>query len=393
MVWRSVAAFIVAPLGALLVMAPLLADDALAQRHDRDRDRGADRGRGPDRGDRGQWELLGSTRIGGFRIDRDTIKVGRDEGRFARIGLQVREGSVRLLEVVVVYGNNEVQRIDLRQHLREGERTPPIDLKGRGRFVKRIEVAARARRGRGHRRHRAILEVYGETARSWHDGWEELGEKKVNRRVDRDTIRVGRKEGRFAKIALEVKDNDVEIRDLKVFFRHGRPQDVEVRERIRAGGHTRAIDLRGGDRIIERIELVYRTRGRGERATVTVYGLQGAGGHRPGPPRRGHWEELGCQRVGFGADKDVIKVGRREGRFSAIRLRAKRSDVLLLSLRVVYGRGPADDFDVQTHLRAGRETRPFDLRGERRAIKRIELVYSSIPSLKGAATLCADGRQ
>lgn len=398
MTWRSVAAFIVAPLSALLVMAPLLANDALAQRPDRDR--GPDRGRVPDDRDRSKddWELLGSTRIGGFRMDRDTIDVGRREGRFKRIGLEVRDGSVFLAQVVVVYGNNETERFDFRRHLREGERTPPIDLKGRGRAIKRIEIAARAGRGRHGRRRRAVLDVYGEQARSWRDDWELLGDKSVDFRVDRDVIRVGRREGRFEKIALEVTDNDVEIRDLTVFFRHGRPQDVRVRSLIRAGGRTRPIDLRGGDRVIERIELIYRTRGPGRgRAKVAVYGLQAAGGPPPGPPpgppRHGHWEELGCQKVGFGADRDVIKVGRREGRFSAIRLRAERSDVLILSLRVVYERGAADDFDVQTRLRADSETRPLDLRGERRAIKQIELIYSSVPSLKGAATLCAEGRQ
>jgi hypothetical protein len=268
--------------------------------------------------------------------------------------------------------------------LREGERSRPIDLKGDERFVKRIEIAARARRGdRGP----TVLEVYGETDAD--TGWELLGEKRVDRRGDRDIIKVGRREGRFRKIALEVKDNDVEIKDLKVFFLRGPPQDVKVRERIPEGGRTRPIDLIGGDRVIDRIELVYRTRGRGERATVAVYGLQD---DDRGPPRRARWEELGCQKVGFGADKDTIKVGRREGRFDAIRLQVKRSDVLILSLRVVYGRGAPDDFNVQARIRAGEVTRPFDLRGERRAIDRIDLVYTSIPSFKGAATLCAEGR-
>jgi len=396
MTWRSVAAFFAAPLGALLVMAPLLASDALAQRHDRDRDRGADRGRGPDGGEsrKEEWELLGSTRIGGFGVDRDTIDVGRKEGRFEKVALEAKEGRLFVLELTVVYGNNETERIDLRRHLREGERTPPIDLKGRGRAIKRIEVAARARHGGGHRRW-AILDVYGEKAVQ--ENWELLGEKKVDRRFDRDTIRVGRKEGRFEKIALEVKDNDVEIMDFKVFFHRGPPQDVQVRQRIREGQRTRPIDLQGGDRIIDRIELAYRTRGRGDRATVAVYGLQGGGGGRGdhGDGRGGGWDELGCGNVGIKADSDTIRVGRREGRFSAIQLRVRGNKVNILDLRVIYNHGPPDDIRVRSEIRDGGETRPLDLRGERRVIDRVELSYKiplGVNLLKGPATVCVFGR-
>ncbi len=386
MTWRSIVA-IVAPLGAVFVLAPLIFDESALAQHPRDRDRGADRGGGPEGGD---WELLGEQSVG-MRTDHDSIRVGRKEGRFTKIRLEVKGNDVEIRDLKVFFHKGPPQDVQVRQFIREGGSTRPIDLIGEDRVIDHIDLLYRSRGPGG----RATVAVYGEKAVQ--EDWQLLGEQRVDRRTDHDTIRVGRKEGRFRKIALEVKDNDVEIQDLKVFFRHGPPQDVQVRERIPEGGRTRPIDLKGDDRIIDRIELVYRTRGRGERATVAVYGLQAAGGPPPGPPAgpppRAQWEELGCQKVGFGADRDVIKVGRREGRFSAIRLRVERSDVLLLSLRVVYEHGPPDDFDVKNHLRAGSETRPLDLRGERRAIKQIELVYTSIPSLKGAATLCADGRQ
>jgi hypothetical protein len=70
----------------------LSVDVASAQGRDRDRgpgpgyDRGPpgyDRGRGPDRG-REEWELLGEQFVG-FGVDRDTIRVGRREGRFSKL--------------------------------------------------------------------------------------------------------------------------------------------------------------------------------------------------------------------------------------------------------------------------------------------------------------------
>jgi hypothetical protein len=227
--------------------------------------------------------------------------------------------------------------------------------------------------------------------------WELLGQQSVGFGVDRDVIRVGRREGRFEKIALAVKDNDVEILDLKVFFHRGPPQDIRVREFIKRGGRTRPADLAGGDRVIDRIEIVYRARPsfRG-RAVVEVYGLQadrGGGRGDRGDDRGGRWEELGCSKAGFLPDKDTIRVGRREGRFSQIQLRVSRNKVHILNLRVLYERGPPDDIPVKSEIRDGGETRPLDLRGERnRVIDRVELFYLAQPSLKGSAQVCVFGR-
>src|SRR5688572_15400662 len=77
---------------------------------------------------------------------------------------------------------------------------------------------------------------------------------------DRDSIRVGRSEGRFKAIRLEARNNDVEVLDLKVVYSNGAPDDIQVRSNIRAGSRTRPLDLKGRERAIQRIELVYRSR-------------------------------------------------------------------------------------------------------------------------------------
>ena len=109
---------------------------------------------------------------------------------------------------------------------------------------------------------------------------------------------------------------------------------------------------------------------------------------RRGPDR---WIPLGCQKVGFTVDRDVIRVGRHEGRFKAIRLKAIGNDVHMLDLRVIYANGEPDNIPVRAEIRAGRETRPLDLRGWERAIDRIEMVYRSRPSFRGEATICVEG--
>jgi hypothetical protein len=224
--------------------------------------------------------------------------------------------------------------------------------------------------------------------------WDLLGEQAVGFGVDRDVIRVGRREGRFSALALEVRDNDVEILDLNVIFDRGPPQSLRVRQVIRRNERTRPIPFAWGDRRIDRIEITYRSRPsfRG-RATVAVFGLRDVGPPPPPPPQS--WVELGCGKVGIKPDRDSIRVGRREGRFSAIKLAVRGSKIELIDLTVVYERGPPDELHVRKKIGDREETPPLDLRGERRAIDRVDLTYRQTLGLnliKGPATVCVFGR-
>jgi len=59
-----------------------------------------------------------------------------------------------------------------------------------------------------------------------------------------------------------------------VIYANGEPDDIQVRSLIRQGTRTRALDLRGRERAIRQIDMVYakRLNFRG-RATVCVEGL------------------------------------------------------------------------------------------------------------------------
>ena len=103
------------------------------------------------------------------------------------------------------------------------------------------------------------------------------------------------------------------------------------------------------------------------------------------------WEQLGCRKVGFLVDKDVIHVGRSEGKFRSIRLQVSGNKVHMMDLKVIYANGAPDDIPVREEIRAGGQTRALDLKGERRAIKDIEMVYRSQPNFKGEATVCVEG--
>jgi hypothetical protein len=236
------------------------------------------------------------------------------------------------------------------------------------------------------------------------DHWELLGSQSVRFRGERDTVRVGRREGRFEALALSVKNGDVEIREMTVNFARGEPQRFRVDGVIKEGQRTRPIDLRGGDRAIESIDFVYRSVGRpwrDDRAVVEIYGRQDnrRGDNRPGPgPRPGwggrpEWVELGCRSVAlFGADRDTIPVGRREGRFKAVKFRAEGQKIHLLDARVIYANGQPDDLRIRADIPKGGETQPITVRGRTRSIDRIEVVSMKRPSLK-RVNLCAYGLQ
>ncbi len=104
------------------------------------------------------------------------------------------------------------------------------------------------------------------------------------------------------------------------------------------------------------------------------------------------WVQLGCQDVSFrGRDRDSIRVGRREGRFRALRLTARGNDVEIRRVSVIYGNGAPNELDVQRMIRRGDRSDRLDLRGGDRAISRIDMVYRQRDDFPGRATVCAEG--
>jgi hypothetical protein len=106
------------------------------------------------------------------------------------------------------------------------------------------------------------------------DAWVRLGDLHVRDRVDRDTLEVGVKKGRFEAIQIRVEGRAVQFHNVEVHFENGDVQDVPLRSVIRAGGRSRVIDLEGGKRAIDRIVFLYdaQTRRRGRGARVAVFG-------------------------------------------------------------------------------------------------------------------------
>ena len=103
-------------------------------------------------------------------------------------------------------------------------------------------------------------------------GWRFMGDAWVTGQVDRDYIRVGKYEGRFARVMLVVTDADLELRDLVIQFGNGQRWAPGVRTYFREGSRTRAIDLPGHVRFIRDVELVYAGLPAGRRAHAELWG-------------------------------------------------------------------------------------------------------------------------
>ena len=103
--------------------------------------------------------------------------------------------------------------------------------------------------------------------------WVMLGERTVADKTDHDTILVTAARGDFRRIQFRVKDHAIQILRLVVHYGNGNPDKIETRELIPAGGQSRIIDLKGGDRVIKKIDFWYETKSLGRnRAIVRVYG-------------------------------------------------------------------------------------------------------------------------
>jgi len=202
--------------------------------------------------------------------------------------------------------------------------------------------------------------------------WVLLGQTTVDGQRDRDRIVLGRAEGRFQSIQLRVMGAPVEFYRVVVNYGNGASEEVEVRDRIPGGGQTRAIDLRGTDRVINSVEFFYGKAGwrPGARPRVSLYGEKFT------PPRPGPWALLGQTTVDGQRDHDRIAIGRAEGRFHSIQLRVAGAPVEFQRVVVNYANGTSEEVELRNRIPAGGETRAIDLRGNDRIISSVDFLYS-----------------
>jgi hypothetical protein len=104
------------------------------------------------------------------------------------------------------------------------------------------------------------------------NAWEVLGSRSVRYGTDRDVIGVSSNKW-YQGVYFKVTDAPIKINDMKVYFDNGDKFDVSIRGMIKQNGHSRTIELPGGQRRITKVEFSYETLGsnRGT-ANLTLWG-------------------------------------------------------------------------------------------------------------------------
>ncbi|MFM2423370.1 MAG: hypothetical protein RL291_1900 [Pseudomonadota bacterium] len=378
-----------------------------------DRERRGERPRTPF--DASRWQEL-ETRNVSARDDRVVLPVGRQEGRHSSIRLRVLDTPLFVRRLTVVYGNGTQTEIPVRRVLGEGDVTEPIDLEGDLRFIREVIVDLRPRDedrrefGRGftfERTRVSRMQVLGDgAARGGTAGgpspfygerealppnWVVFGVQRANFEGDRDVIRVGQQAGRFDRIALRVRDNDVFIRDLRVVYGNGEVREFPMNGVVRAGYRTTPLDL-DGKRFISEVQLTYRSRPSGrQQAIVEVIGERAQDWYRerettPAPRgvRDDGWIIVRAKDISSTrTDNDTFELGPQLGQIKRLQLRVRNNDVRIDSVQVNFTNGERELLPVNQTLSAGQVSPPLVFQGRGRRVNSVGISAKSRFSLRG----------
>lgn len=313
------------------------------------------------------WTLLGEKRVDSAR-DRDTIRVGRQEGRFTKLAIVVEDSDAELFDMTVSFGNGQRFSPDVKQTYREGSRAKIIDLPGEARFINRIDFRYGGLPGGGKARVQVwAKEEVGPPARpSGFDpiGWTFLGEKRVDGWQDHDRIKVPPQFGQFDKLMLVVEDGDLELQEFNVVYGRNERFSPDLRQVYRDGSRSRQIDLPSATSGFKAIEMRYRNvPGNTRPARIQVWAKDASA---PPPPVEPGWDPKGWSALGavnvnpaLGQQQMEGVVGR--GRFGKLAIQLPSGSLDLTAVTINFPDGRKATQNVRHSFAEGSRTLTLDL--------------------------------
>ncbi len=191
-------------------------------------------------------------------------------------------------------------------------------------------------------------------------------------------------------LRVESVSGSAEIREVRLVYRSGEVERVRMGDRLRPGTLSNVVRMYD-NRPLKQIEVTYLPTG----AVTLVLRAETRRPEPPPPPPpppkpAQQWAQLGCKNVGFLMDRDVVVVNS-DAPFRALRLRSSGFDLEMIEMGVVFVNGQRDTYRLNVVIPSGSYTSPIDLRGERRRIRQVELVYRSRVLSNQKTQLCVDG--
>ena len=233
-------------------------------------------------------------------------------------------------------------------------------------------------------------------ARDARGNWVLLGEQTVGFRIDRDIVTISDGSQRFSQLRIESERNDVYINQIALVYQNGYREEFRVDKEIKPGQNALPIQLNGARSFLKQIELVYRARPSFEgRAVVRIYGeLQERwrDQNRTADRAERGFDVIGTETISRDNRRVRFDVGRREGRFVALRFKAEDGAIRIEDVRITFGNGETQKVAVDERLGESEMTAVIDLEGEKRAIR--DVVVEARPRRgAGRARLTLLGRQ
>lgn len=239
------------------------------------------------------------------------------------------------------------------------------------------------------------------------------------------TIEVSSAKGAFNGIRIRAAKGPIAFTGVRIVYSDDSFHLIEKNFQLKTGEQTKILDQGKDDKFVDRVIVSYQ--GADSPMEVEAFGIQSRNGARkqrpkpaavaapspsaapaappaggvaaapvPPPPKpkpiiadpatiaEGRDVMFGYQTVGFGVEREKITISPDTGKFHAIRLKVRGSDIHIKELAISYADGSSETLTIDAAVKAEQKTKWFKV-NDKAFIKEIELAYKPRPGFKGQA--------
>lgn len=105
------------------------------------------------------------------------------------------------------------------------------------------------------------------------------------------------------------------------------------------------------------------------------------------------WTRLGSKKVNLASEKDVIVVGRQDGKFTKLKFVVQGAPLNMRKATVHFTNGTSQNLPLKFNFSNNSKSRTIDLAGNKRVIKKITMWYDTKNRARQRATVSVFGRR